>query len=68
MEVVLTPSMYEDGCELRPGSREYRAADRAYKATLKALGGTKTKAGRAFVDEQARLWRETKRNHRRSHR
>jgi hypothetical protein len=54
----------EDGCELRPGSKEYRARDKAYKAKLRSLGGTRTKEGRKFVDDEHRKFRQTMRNHR----
>lgn len=56
-------SAMDDGCELRPGSREYRARDRQYHNTLRSLGGTRTAAGRAFVDAEHRQFRQTMANH-----
>jgi hypothetical protein len=63
------PSMYEDGCELRPGSPEYRrrlTELRAAEANLRAQdrkdGGHRL---RDFQNEQSQLWRQTQRNHRR---
>jgi hypothetical protein len=48
------------------GSRAATAADnRAYEAAIRALGGRNSREGRAYIDEQHRLFKQSQRNHRR---
>lgn len=43
------------------------ADDRAYRAAINARGGPRSPGGRAYIDEQARLFRQTKHHCRQAH-
>jgi hypothetical protein len=60
-----------NGCNGGPfcdGSRPATSKDnRAYDAAVRARGGPRSPGGRAYIDEQARLFRQSQRNHRRQY-